>query len=110
SLHLPLGDGLLPQSGARRWESRRLPTSTHSMVAFTWRDQDLPPAARIRVRRGGLWTAWMLVPPHLDVPDGEDAVPDRVRGTDLMWIGRADGIQIRIEGRRPADLMLVLLY
>lgn len=52
----------------------------------------------------------MLVPPHLDVPDGEDAGKGRVRGTDLMWIGRADGIQVRIEGRRPRNLALVLLY
>ena len=110
SLNLPLGDDLLPRAGTRRWESRRLPTSTHSMVAFTWSDQDQPPAARIRARRGGVWTPWTLVPPHFDVPDGEDVGDDRVRGTDLMWIGRADGVQIRIDGRRPSDLALVLLY
>lgn len=110
SLHVPLGDSLLAQSGVRRWESRHLRTSTHSMVAFTWSDRDQPPSARIRVRRGGSWTDWMLVPSHLDVPDDEDVGPDRVRGTDLMWIGRADGIKIRIDGRRPKDLALVLLY
>ncbi|WP_459974619.1 peptidoglycan recognition protein family protein [Nocardioides pyridinolyticus] len=80
------------------------------MVAFTWSDQDQPPAARIRARRGGSWTPWMLVPADLDVPDGEDVGGNRVRGTDLMWIGRADGVQIRIDGRRPSDLVLVLLY
>ncbi|WP_165763413.1 MULTISPECIES: N-acetylmuramoyl-L-alanine amidase [unclassified Nocardioides] len=42
-----------------------------------------------------------------DIPDAEEAAP--LAGTDLMWIGRADGIQIRVEGQRPDGLALVLL-
>lgn len=109
SLHLELDDELLPQTGHKRWESGRLPTSTHSMVAFTWNDERQPPLARVRVRRDGSWTPWTLVPPLLDLPDEE---PDQrgVRGTDLLWVGRAEDVQIRLEGRRPTGLTLVLLY
>lgn len=110
SLHLALDDRMLPRTGSHRWESRRLPTSTHSMVAFTWRDQDDPPITQVRARRRGSWTSWLSVPPLVDIPDGEDVGGDRLRGTDLVWIGRADGVQIRVDGRRPPDLTLVLLY
>lgn len=110
SLHLPLGAETLPSAGARRWQSEQLLTSTHSMVAFTWSDEDTAPRAQVRARRDGAWTSWLSVPPLVDIPDGEDTGPDRLRGTDLLWIGRADGVQIRIEGRRPRDLALVLLY
>lgn len=56
-------------------------------------------------RRLGDWTRLPLM--H-DVPDGEET--SRVAGTDLMWIGRADGVQVRIEGNRPDGLALVLLH
>jgi hypothetical protein len=110
SLHLPLGDDLLPAVGSKRWESRRLPTSTHSLVAFTWGAGRSGPVAHIRSRSAGNWGAWVRVPDLHDVPEavaGDDAAID---GTDLVWIGRADGVQIRVEGRRPDDLSLVLLY
>lgn len=110
SLRLPLQGSRLNEVGPRRWASRRLPTSTHSMVAFTWTDQDTPPTTGVRTRRSGTWSSWLVVPPLLDVPDGEESGPGSVRGTDLVWIGRADGIQIRVDGRRPTDLALVLLY
>jgi len=110
SLHLPLGDEVLPRVGARRWESRRLPTSTHSMVAFTWGADQEPPKALIRSRRAGSWSSWTRVPTLHDVPDSVAGEDTAVAGTDLVWIGRADGVQIRVEGRRPDDLNLVLIY
>src|SRR5688572_27989807 len=30
-------------------------------------------------------------------------------GTDLVWVGRCDGVQVRGDGVRPAGLKLVLL-
>lgn len=109
SLRLPLGDTALPRVGVGQWESRRFPTSTHSMVAFTWpADQD-PPRALIRSRRAGAWGDWSRIPVLLDVPSAAEE-ETAVAGTDLMWIGRADGVQVRVEGRRPEGLALVLLY
>ncbi|MFC6285688.1 N-acetylmuramoyl-L-alanine amidase [Nocardioides sp. GCM10027113] len=108
-LHLPLGDDLLPRTAAGRWESSRLPTSTHSMVAFTWGIGQAAPAVAVRSRTGGSWGPWQGVPMLHDVPEDEVAGAS-LTGTDLVWIGRADGIQIRVDGERPADLALVLLH
>lgn len=110
SLHLPLGDDLLVRQGVRRWETRRLPTSTHSMVALTWATGAPPPTARIRTRRRGVWSGWESVPLDLDVPAGEQTQKATIRGSDLMWVGRADGIQVQIDGQRPRGLSLLLLY
>ena len=110
TLELPLGDQFLPSAGGRRWESRRLPTSTHSMVAFTWGAAAQAPALYIRSRTAGAWRDWLRVPRLHASTDEESGADAAVVGTDLMWIGRADGIQVRAEGRRPADLTLVLLY
>ena len=112
SLHLPLVDNILPRVGAGRWESRQLPTSTHSMVAFTWNADQKPPRALIRSRTAGSWGDWMHVPTLHDVPSYavEEEARARVAGTDLVWIGRADGVQIRVEGRRPDNLTLVLIH
>ncbi len=110
SLHLALGDSVLPNVGPGRWESRRLPTSTHSLVAFTWSADQRAPTASVRSRSGGIWGPWVQVPLLHDLPDmvSRDAVA--VVGTDLVWIGQADGVQIRVEGRRPRGLTLVLIY
>ena len=110
SLHLALGDDVLPRVASRRWESRRLPTSTHSMVAFTWGAGQEPPMALIRSRSAGSWGSWQRVPTLHDVPDAAAEENAGVDGTDLVWIGKADGVQIRVEGERPDDLTLVLLY
>ena len=110
SLHLPLGNDVLPRVGSHRWESRRLPTSTHSMVAFTWGADQEPPKASVRSRSAGSWSSWTRMPALHDVPDSVADEEPAVAGTDLVWIGQADGVQIRVEGRRPDDLNLVLLY
>ncbi len=111
SLELPLGDEVLPRAGRARWESRRLPTSVHSMVAFTWGVGSPEPQVSIRSRTGGAWQEWQRVPLLHDLPEevAEEGAAG-VIGTDLVWIGRADGIQIRTDGARPTDLTLVLLY
>ena len=109
-LQLRLGEDLLPGVGPKRWESRRLPTSTHSMVAFTWGARESAPTTSIRSRRDGRWGAWVSVPQLHDIPDAVPGDDVGVAGTDLVWIGQADGVQIRLAGRRPRDLTLVLLY
>lgn len=110
SLYLKLGDDLLPRAAPKHWESRRLPTSTHSMAAFTWGAEQSAPTVSIRSRRGGTWGAWVSVPLLHDRPDSASGEGGEVAGTDLVWIGPADGVQIRVVGRRPRDLTLVLLY
>ncbi|MGZ5404173.1 MAG: N-acetylmuramoyl-L-alanine amidase [Nocardioides sp.] len=108
TLEVSLGDELLPSRGRRRWESRQLPTSTHSMVGFTWGAGHDAPRVQLRSHTGQQWTPWQRAMPLHDVPDEPGA--GSVLGTDLVWIGLADGVQIRVEGNRPPDLRLVLLH
>ncbi len=105
SLSVRLGDGLLPRQAAGRWESQRLPTSVHSMVGFTWAVGAAAPSVRVRSRVDGVWGAWQPVSLLHDVPEDTTRL-----GTDLVWIGRATGVQVRVDGNRPDDLTLVLLH
>lgn len=110
ALELPLGDDYLPAIGPRRWRTRALPTSTHSMVGFTWQGGAVEPQIQISSRRGGRWGPWQHVPLLHDLPDPHtDEASDRM-GTQVLWIGPADGIQVRVGGNRPDGLTLVLLH
>ena len=108
SLDIPLDSGRLDEVARGRWQTKKLPTSTHSMVALTWTRGPQLPDLSIRSRADGVWQEWTAMPLLHDVPDdGEDR---GIAGTDLVWIGAADGIQVDVAGRRPADLTLVLLH
>jgi hypothetical protein len=109
ALDLPLGDDYLPSVGARRWRTRALPTSTHSMVGFTWQGGAAEPRIQISSRRGGTWGPWQHVPLLHDLPDADSEEASGRMGTQVLWIGAADGIQVRVGGSRPDDLTLVLL-
>lgn len=109
ALDVRLGDGLLPAVAGGRYRSARLPTTTHSMVAFTWRGT-AEPMIEVKSRMDGLWGPWQSFGVLHDLPDlGSEEASD-VTGTDLRWIGDSDGIQIRVAGPRPRDLSLVLLH
>ena len=110
SLEVALGDELLPSVGSHRWRSARLPTTTHSMVGFVWPREEVEPRLLVSSRRSGTWGPWRRVPLMHDLPD-EDAEEWHGRaGTQLVWVGPADGIRIKAEGRRPDGLTLVLLH
>jgi len=110
ALEVGLGDDLLPQVRKGRWESDQLPTTTHSMVAFAWDRDETAPRVKISSRRSGTWSAWRSVPLLHDLPDGDDAEWGTRTGTQLVWIGPADGIRIRVGAHRPPSLTLVLLH
>ncbi len=109
ALDLRLGDDLLPQVSGGRFRSAQLPTTTHSMVAFTWTG-DVDPRIQIKSRNRGTWGAWQTIDVLHDLPDLGSEERSRVTGTDLRWIGDSDGIQIHVAGGRPKDLTLVLLH
>ncbi|WP_309647958.1 N-acetylmuramoyl-L-alanine amidase [Nocardioides sp.] len=109
ALDLRLGDDLLPQVGGGRFRSAQLPTTTHSMVAFTWTGP-AEPRIQIKSRRGGAWGPWQTAGILHDLPDLGSGEGTDVVGTDLLWIGDSDGIQIHVAGGRPRDLTLVLLH
>jgi hypothetical protein len=117
SVEVPLGDDLLPNVASRRWESARLPTNTHTMVAFTWTEVAVAPHLLVRTRltggrsrSGRAWTDWERVPLLRDVPDPGSGEGGLTTGTDLLWVGAADGVQVRLKGRRPTDLTMLLLH
>ena len=110
SLDIPLDSGRLASLGGGRWQTKRLPTSTHSMVAFTWAASPRVPIVRIRSRVGGTWQGWQTMPILHDVPDLDSDESTTVGGTDLIWIGAADGIQVDVSRAQPDDLTLVLLH
>ena len=110
-LEVPLGDELLPPVGRRRWGSTQLRTSTHSMVAFTWGSAaSSQPHVQVRSRLRGGWTPWRQVRGLHDLPDPGSGEGTGVAGTELVWIGDADGIEVQVAGARPADLTMVLLH
>jgi hypothetical protein len=111
ALEVGLGDELLPQVAQGRWGSTQLRTSTHSMVGFTWTaGRSAQPKVQVRSRVRGGWTGWRSVRALHDLPDPGTGEGRGVLGTELVWIGDADGIQVQVAGARPADLTLVLLH
>jgi hypothetical protein len=109
ALEVPLGDELLPLVGRQVWQTLRLPTSTHSMVGFTWRGGTEPPTIEVSSRRAGDWSSWREAPLLRHAPSARSP-EQRQSGTELSWIGSASGVQVRVRGRRPASLTLVLLH
>jgi hypothetical protein len=105
SLDLPL-DGRLVPAGPRRWRTAGLTTAAYHMVGVTWRG---PASAdvRVRVRTSAGWRSWMRMPLQHDRPDRPEH--RGIHGTQPMWTGPADGIQVEVRGRRPGDLTLALL-
>ncbi len=110
ALELRLGEDYLPSVGSRRWRTKALPTGTHSMVGFTWSAGVAAPRIQMSSRRGGGWGPWRDVPLLHDLPDEDSDEATDVAGTQVLWIGPANGIQVRVGGNRPRDLTMVLLY
>jgi hypothetical protein len=86
----------------------KLATSTHNMVGVTWQG-DQTPRVRIRSRAGGRWAPWRRLTTMHDGPDDDSVERSSVRGTELVWTGDADGIQVHVVGDVPKGLTLTLL-
>ncbi|WP_235737065.1 N-acetylmuramoyl-L-alanine amidase [Nocardioides alcanivorans] len=79
-------------------------TETFSQVAVTW--QGAAGDVEVRTRSNGQWTGWQELEPLGDGPDGPEA--SKRQGSDLVWVGDSDGVQLRATGAIPDDLRLVL--
>ena len=110
ALDLALGAGLLTSLAPNLWRTPPLPTSTHSMVALTWDRGGRNPEIEIRSRIGGAWRGWRKLPHLHDRPDPDSDEETPTAGTELAWIGPATGVQVRLAGRLPRNLTLVLLH
>ncbi|GAA4299899.1 N-acetylmuramoyl-L-alanine amidase [Streptomyces venetus] len=91
-------------------------TEPFSMVGITWDDPDaaLDGTAHVRTRsrESGEWSAWRALDSGVRTPE---TGPDRDRagvrgGTQPLWTGPADGIQVRVSGSGlPAGLRVELV-
>jgi len=80
---------------AARWTSPVLRAPRRfDVLGLKWRSAAGPGHAEVRVRaRGGRWSAWT------EAPVGDDHAGDgrpRVRGTDPVWAGGKDELQLRL--------------
>ncbi len=92
----------------RRFRTARLSSTTYRMVALTWRGDDAA-ALRIRSRTEGHWSLWRKLAPLTDLPDATSGEGNGVHGTELLWLGPSDGIQVIVRGHRPKRLTLQLI-
>jgi hypothetical protein len=92
--------------GAQGWQTRQLRASTFKMMALTWRG-DADAVLHIRTRTDRRWGDWREIDPQHDLPD--DGEGTDTRGTQPLWVGTSDGVQVRVTGGSPRDLELVLI-
>ena len=110
ALELPLGASSWRPSQRGPATTPRLRTTTYSLVGATWRGgrSAADPGVRVRSRTDGRWGDWRSLPVLTDRPDaGAEGIPGR-RGTEPLWVGPADGVQLRVR-HEPRRLRLVLI-
>jgi len=118
--HLALGPAAtdLPGPALRRADDGLAPTGTRSfsMVGVTWRHDPAvgTVAVQVRWRSGRAWSDWhRLGGDSDDAPDPRtgDSGPARRDGTAPLWVGHADGVQVRTtsSGVSPRDLRVELV-
>jgi hypothetical protein len=109
SVEVSLDDERVSRS-ASGWQTSTMSTSVYSMLALTWDDLAAAPVLDVRTRRKGTWSHWRRVSLLHDRPDEDDAAETVSRGgSELVWIGRADGVQVRGAGSRVRGLRLLLM-
>jgi hypothetical protein len=107
AIDVPLGSRFQP-AGRGRYRTDRMHTSGFSMVGLTWQDGDA--RLRVRVRDDGRWRSWRHAEPMRDIPDPSSADGRRARsGTDLMWVGGSDAVQVESADAPPQGLEMALI-
>ena len=93
-------------------QSRPIATGQFAMLALTWRGGTQRSfLVRTRSTASG-WTPWREA--HALGEDGPDAGSAEargtsVRGTDLLWVGDSDAVQVRAPQGPPRDLAVVVV-
>ncbi|WP_327247780.1 FG-GAP-like repeat-containing protein [Streptomyces sp. NBC_01320] len=89
-------------------------TEPFSMVGVTWDDRNaqLGGVAQVRTRADGTWSGWRPLDTDVRTPEvGSEHTKAGVRGgTQPLWTGPSDGVQVRISGKHlPAGLRVELV-
>ena len=104
-----------PRSAARgsdtTWRTGPMATEHFALVGLTWRAGATDPRrVRVRTRRAGSWSAWRTLPLLEDGPDPTSAEGRAARrGTQPLWVGSADGVEVAVDGAHPGGLRLSLV-
>jgi len=107
AIDVPLRSRFRPAARGR-YRTQRMHTSEFSMVGFTWRGGDA--RLRVRVRDDGRWRSWKHAESMPDIPDPSSAEGRRARtGTELMWVGGSDAVQVESADAPPRGLEMALI-
>lgn len=90
-------------------------TAPFRMVGVTWDPASTPPdvAVRVRLHTAAGWGDWEHLEYVADEGPAAGADGGARAGTAPLWVGRADGVAVRVvsaDGRAPADVRLVTVY
>jgi hypothetical protein len=107
AVDVPLRSEFEP-AGRGRFRTSRIHASRFSMVGFTWPAGDT--RLRVRVRADGRWGSWQRAEAMPDIPDPASPEGRRARsGTELVWVGRSDGVQVESTVAPVRGLRLTLI-
>lgn len=104
-----------PRSAARgsdsTWRTGPMDTEAFALVGLTWdAGARTPTRVRVRTRQAGSWSSWRTLPLLTDGPDTSTAEGRAARrGTQPLWVGSADGVEVSLDGARPDGLRLSLV-
>jgi hypothetical protein len=105
-----LGPQVMAPGPGDTTQSRRLSTAPFEMVAVTWHGPGRP-GVEVRARSARSWSRWQQVDLLAEHAPGAGTGQVRhagLRATELLWVGRSDGVQVRLEGT-PGPQARVLL-
>ncbi len=91
----------LKDRGSGRKGLARQDTDRFSAVALTWSDPEAAakgtPEVRTRDTESGKWSGWQRVTQEPSQADGDEGARAALRGgTESVWTGDSDGIEVRI--------------
>ncbi|WP_298462691.1 N-acetylmuramoyl-L-alanine amidase, partial [uncultured Cellulomonas sp.] len=101
--------------GTDRVRTEVIESEPFALVGLTWSaaDADAAPDARFRTRTEAGWSGWTPLVPADDVPDAgtADAAGGVRAGTDPVWVGSADAVQVSFaaDDAAPDGLALSLI-
>ncbi|MBB1243615.1 peptidoglycan recognition protein [Streptomyces durbertensis] len=78
-----------------------------SLLGVVWDDasHDLNARVEVRTRAAGTdrWSRWLELESHRDAPDSESPERDIRGSTAPLWVGEADGVEVRLIPQTGAD-------